>query len=499
MAIRRDTTVYLSLDEGINIIDVINDAGIIPLEHLRQVQPLYNNQYDVSFASVVVKRKFMSTLVRTSGVTASAYSEDVKLVTVIHIPFEVNDSVVRYVLGRYGEVIRGRMLTMKEFPTVFNGTRQYQVRLREDIPSTLRFGGRNCLVRYFGQPRTCLRCGEVGHVVKDCSSVKCFKCHQLGHVARDCDQQLVCNTCGKTGHGYNFCPVSFAGKVKQSSAWSKGGAVVAADEKGEVVETVEESDGEDMVSVSSQPEKVNGGEPEPIDFQDVEAHAPGPVEEGITEGEFTKSQTSIFDIEGLTVIPDREVNSQTRLFDGETEEVIVGEKSLDSWADLAEPPDTPVEVTVPKHTRAESEADAEGRDKQEWKLVDRKSRDRQKTTPPPTPAPRMDRSRSGIRGNTKAKAQDCVKKSNITTMKKEWFSCLEEGCCLSFTEFKTFLVHVAENHPHLHVERVPCPLKWCKVETKNPIEWANHLAAKHSNYVLSNGVEFLNNFFLKNL
>ena len=35
----------------------------------------------------------------------------------------------------------------------------------------------------------CFRCGEVGHITRQCFknfSIKCFKCRRLGHIAREC-------------------------------------------------------------------------------------------------------------------------------------------------------------------------------------------------------------------------------------------------------------------------------------------------------------------------
>ena len=70
-------------------------------------------------------------------------------------------------------------------------------------------------MRYFS---TCLRCGKVGHMARDCteqaskvSTMECFKCGKIGHAARDCPntrdpQQSICYSCGKSGHLARNCP-----------------------------------------------------------------------------------------------------------------------------------------------------------------------------------------------------------------------------------------------------------------------------------------------------
>ncbi|PIK59014.1 putative zinc finger CCHC domain-containing protein 3-like [Apostichopus japonicus] len=104
------------------------------------------------------------------------------------------------------------------------GTRQYKVELVElekDISSSLKLGGRNCWVRYSGQPRTCLKCDKEGHIASECQEVRCFNCLRLGHTSKNCEAPVSCQTCEKSGHMYRDCPISFANKVRpQSSEWT---------------------------------------------------------------------------------------------------------------------------------------------------------------------------------------------------------------------------------------------------------------------------------------
>ena len=149
------------------------------------------------------------------------------LVTVLHVPHEFNDSAVRYVLERYGRVISGRFLTCTDYPEVYNGIRQYKIVLKENIPSSVNFGGRPCWVRYKGQPRTCLKCGGKGHEVKDCEQVRFFQCNCIGHLKKDCKEEAKCSICEKTGHIYRNCPISFANVISPTPlTWITGPDVV---------------------------------------------------------------------------------------------------------------------------------------------------------------------------------------------------------------------------------------------------------------------------------
>uniref|UniRef100_A0A8C6CGW1 Zinc finger CCHC-type containing 13 n=1 Tax=Moschus moschiferus TaxID=68415 RepID=A0A8C6CGW1_MOSMO len=59
----------------------------------------------------------------------------------------------------------------------------------------------------------CYNCGESGHIAKDCAEPKrerehcCYTCGRPGHLARDCDRQeeQKCYSCGKSGHIQKDC------------------------------------------------------------------------------------------------------------------------------------------------------------------------------------------------------------------------------------------------------------------------------------------------------
>ena len=100
----REKSLQFSLDsEGgkKNVFDLLKEKGIDPGLHLIAVQDLPGKFWDITFKTVELKKRFWPTLLAGTGYTASAYTSSASLVTVLHVPYEQEDNVVRHVLGRY--------------------------------------------------------------------------------------------------------------------------------------------------------------------------------------------------------------------------------------------------------------------------------------------------------------------------------------------------------------------------------------------------------------
>ena len=80
------------------------------------------------------------------------------------------------------------------------------MRLSSAIPSSVRIAGEVVFLSYRGQPRTCRRCGEEGHLAQGCKKPRCFNCEAPGHVSSECDQDPLCGVCLKTDHHEPDCP-----------------------------------------------------------------------------------------------------------------------------------------------------------------------------------------------------------------------------------------------------------------------------------------------------
>ncbi|KAJ8049096.1 hypothetical protein HOLleu_01684 [Holothuria leucospilota] len=77
-----------------------------------------------------------------------------------------------------------------ELAGIFNGKRQCRMELDRDIPSFLFIGGSKAHIRYFGQPRTCFKCGQEGHEARSCPNRRCGRCLQVGHDKAECPNEV---------------------------------------------------------------------------------------------------------------------------------------------------------------------------------------------------------------------------------------------------------------------------------------------------------------------
>ena len=95
---------------------------------------------------------------------------------------------------------------------MWNGNRKYSVRFRtrrggiEYPPASFYIGGVKGYLYFYGQPKTCRRCGEEGHIAASCPNTFCRNCLEAGHLARDCKKPKSCNLCDSIEHMFKDCP-----------------------------------------------------------------------------------------------------------------------------------------------------------------------------------------------------------------------------------------------------------------------------------------------------
>ncbi|KAJ8049920.1 Zinc finger CCHC domain-containing protein 3 [Holothuria leucospilota] len=216
---RDSTIVKLEFSSGVSVpppqaFTVLKDNGVETGE-IEMLQALEaRNTYDLKFKSDAARVKGVSCLKGVEGLTVTPYDGSVA-VTVLYLPFEVDQRLVARVLSQYGTVseMRWCKYTAGELKGIFNGKRQFRMELVRDIPSFLFIGGSKAHIRYFCQPRTCFRCGEEGHEAKSCPNRRCGKCLQLGHGKAECPNEVRCNLCGEVGHVFGSCPTSYSAHV----------------------------------------------------------------------------------------------------------------------------------------------------------------------------------------------------------------------------------------------------------------------------------------------
>ena len=185
-----------------------NGVGVKGIEMLQALAA--RNTYDLKFRSDAARVKGVSCLKGVEGLTVTPYDRSVA-VTVLYLNCEVDQRLVARVLSQYGTVsdMRWWKYSEGELKGIFNGKRQFRMELNMDIPSFLFIGGSKAHIRYFGQPRTCFKCGEEGHE----ANRRCGRCMQVGHDKAVCPNEVRCNLCGKEGHVSGLCPTSYSARA----------------------------------------------------------------------------------------------------------------------------------------------------------------------------------------------------------------------------------------------------------------------------------------------
>ena len=90
------------------------------------------------------------------------------------VPFAINNDMLEIMLGKYGTVYKCQNYYRKfgKYTKLNNsGDRIVWMKLNEHIPQSLKIkhSEMSCMyVQYPGQPKTCNKCGNVGHIVKSC-------------------------------------------------------------------------------------------------------------------------------------------------------------------------------------------------------------------------------------------------------------------------------------------------------------------------------------------
>ena len=108
------------------------------------------------------------------------------------------DSVIIGRLSSYGSVLSFRRDHAPD--AIYNGVRTARMEIKQDIPSTVRITGELIKFWYPGQPKSCHRCGDLDHLIKDCRNIRCFNCEQSGHRVEECEKAPMCSICRSIDH-----------------------------------------------------------------------------------------------------------------------------------------------------------------------------------------------------------------------------------------------------------------------------------------------------------
>ena len=88
---------------------------------------------------------------------------------------------------------------------IFNGVSTARMKIKHDMPSTVRIVEEFIEFWYPGQPKSCRRCGDLDHLIKDCANVRCFNCERSGHRVEQWEERPMCSICHSTGYLMREC------------------------------------------------------------------------------------------------------------------------------------------------------------------------------------------------------------------------------------------------------------------------------------------------------
>ena len=202
-----------------SVFDKLQEVGI-PREAVVCMQRRPGHDMLVTFINEEIKNKFVSSVAfryRSQSSAINAVDSPLTYLNIYDAPHELSDEALTLRLEKYCSVSSTRR-GMFSNTHVYNGIRHYRVRVKEPIPSYLRFGKFLVRLSHDGQQHTCRRCNRGGHFANECQDVVCFNCDELGHEASDCEEDPRCCICKSTEHLARTCPYSWFGQPLFSEA-----------------------------------------------------------------------------------------------------------------------------------------------------------------------------------------------------------------------------------------------------------------------------------------
>ena len=209
--LRRGLSITFSVDAeitGLDILEAFMKANVDP-DHIASIQ--YRNlncSWVVSFTDQQTKEFILEAgHIKIKEFLVFLGDADLKtvIVKIYEAPPEMPDTVVIGRLSHYGCVLsfrRDRGVATR----ILNGARTARMCLSKTIPSSVRIAGEAIGITNAGQPKTCRKCGDKGHLASGCKNPRCYNCESPGHRAADCDKQPFCGICLDSKHPMANCP-----------------------------------------------------------------------------------------------------------------------------------------------------------------------------------------------------------------------------------------------------------------------------------------------------
>ena len=193
------------------VFEALSNAEINTQE-VKCLQRKMNGEVVITFNSAAAKENFVcknSLLINNDNFAIQDIDRPLTFLTIYDAPFELSDLAIVRRLQQYCEVTHYRRGKFDFLPEVYNGLRHYRVRAVKPIPSFLRFGKYQILLKHEGQQPTCRRCNLTGHFSNACPNKICFNCENIGHEANMCPAPKLCSLCKSDEHLSASCTYSW--------------------------------------------------------------------------------------------------------------------------------------------------------------------------------------------------------------------------------------------------------------------------------------------------
>ena len=188
-----------------DIIEAFDKAGV-DIDDITSIQ--YRNSdrsWTVSFRTLTSKNQAMDIpSLCICGCEVFIGDHKTVLVKIYEAPQEMPNTIVIGRLSAYGRVLSFRRDKLSS--GIFNGVRTAKMRLKYDVPSSIRVAGEMLKTYYTSQPKTCRRCGEEGLFANTCRGTRCYNCETSGHTYTTCPEKIFCGICLSSKHTIADCP-----------------------------------------------------------------------------------------------------------------------------------------------------------------------------------------------------------------------------------------------------------------------------------------------------
>lgn len=167
----------------------------INTQEVKCLQRKMNGEVVITFNSAAAKENFVRKNSLRINDDIFAIDRPLIFLTIYVAPFELSDLAIIKRLQPYCEVTHYLRGKFDFLPEVYNGLRHYRVQAVKSIPSFLRFGKYQILLKHDDQQPTCRRCNLAGHFSNACPNKICFNCENIGHEANMCPTPKLCSLC----------------------------------------------------------------------------------------------------------------------------------------------------------------------------------------------------------------------------------------------------------------------------------------------------------------